>query len=64
MFKLAWDVEELGRLNECGRKLIVDCCTLRGKLLQPGYDRIADNFVRQLCSFRDEAVFFVKLVTK
>ena len=39
-------------LNETGRKLIIDCDTLKEKLLQPGYNRIAANFARQLGCFR------------
>ena len=64
MFELAWDIEELGRINETGRKLIIDCDTLKEKLLQPGYNRIAANFARQLRCFRDKALLFVKQVTK
>ena len=49
MFKLAWDVQELGELNECGRKLVVSCANLmKAKLMQANYDRISDNFPRQL----------------
>lgn len=35
MFGLAWDVKELGDLNEVGRELTVECTTLIDKLLDP-----------------------------
>lgn len=43
MLQLAWDVKELGDLDECGRKLV----SLKAKLIQANYDRVADNFLRQ-----------------
>ena len=64
MFDLAWDVEELSRVDDIGRKLIVDCSALAGKLLQPGYNRVTDNFARMLCTFRDKATQFSKRAVK
>ena len=64
MFELAWEVEELGRINECGRRLIVECECLKSKLLQSDYNLITDNFARQLCSFKEKSLTFAKQVVK
>lgn len=48
-FGLAWDVKELGDINDLGRQLIVD---LTDKLLDVNYDKIADNFASKLSFFR------------
>ena len=64
MFKLAWDVQELGELNECGRKLVVSCANLKAKLMQADYDRISDNFPRQLSEIKQELLSFTKQVVK
>ena len=64
LFKLAWDVQELGELNECGRKLVVSCANLKAKLMQANYDRISDNFPRQLSAIKQELLSFTKQVVK
>ena len=60
---MAWDIKELERINETGRTLIIDCDTLKDKLLQPGYNRIAANFARQLRCFQDKATDIRTLAT-
>ena len=64
MFKLAWDVQELGELNESGRKLVVSCANLKAKVMQADYDRISDNFPRQLSAIKQELLSFTKQVVK
>ena len=64
MFGLAWDVKELGDLNEVGRELTVECTTFIDKILNPSYDRIANNLANQISAFRERALSFVKRVTK
>lgn len=64
MFKLAWDVQELGELNERGRKLVVNCGSLKAKLMQAGYNMISDNFPRQLTAVKQELLSFTKQVIK
>ena len=64
MFELAWDVKELEDLNGCGRQLIVSNSTLVDKLRNSLYNRIADNFARQLTCWKDAAISFVKRVVK
>ena len=64
MFGLAWDVKELGDLNEVGRELTVACTTLIDKILNPTYDRIANNLANQISAFRERALSFVKRVSK
>lgn len=64
MFKLAWDVQELGELEERGRKLVVNCGSLKAKLMQAHYDMISDNFPRQLTAIKRDLLFFTKQVVK
>ena len=64
MFGLAWDVKELSDLNEVGRELTVECTTLVDKLLDPNYDSIAGNLAKQISSFRERVLSFIKSVTK
>ena len=64
MFGLAWNVKELSDLNEVGRELTVECTTLVDKLLDPCYDSIASNLAKQICSFRERVLSYVKSVTK
>ena len=35
MFKIARDIEELSRIDESGRKLIIECSALSEKLMEP-----------------------------
>ena len=60
MFGLAWDVEELGRINESGRQLVVESRAMTDNLRDPVYDKVSDNFPRKLSSFREQAVQFLK----
>lgn len=46
-FEMAWDVEELSRIGDIGRNLIVEYSSLTGKLSDLVYDREADNFARE-----------------
>ena len=64
MFSLAWDVEELERLNELGRKLAVECECLKDKLLSSRYDAVSDNFPKQLGSFKDKMLKYANSVVK
>lgn len=64
MLELAWDVEELSKLNETGRQLIVDGKTLLDKSQDPNYDKVADNFGRKLSTFKDQSVAFLKKAVK
>lgn len=64
MFELAWEIEELSGLNELGRQIIVDCDSLRDKLLQSYDERIASNFPSTLEKFRQNLSSFVKRVTR
>lgn len=43
---------------------MIECECLKGKLLQPDYNMIADNFAKQLSSFREKASSFGKQVVK
>ena len=44
MFGLAWNVEELGRINESGRQLVVESRAMTDKLRDPAYDKFLKTF--------------------
>lgn len=64
IFGLAWDVEELSSLNESGRQIIVQCNSLKERLLDCNFDRIASNFASQMETFRQSISSFVRRVTR
>ena len=64
MFELAWDVKELSDLNDIGRKLLVECTVLSGKLEDPEYNKVTDNFAHQLNTFQESMVCYVQRVVK
>lgn len=64
IFGLAWDVKELGDINDLGRQLIVECAALTDKLLDVNYDKIADNFASKLSFFRVSVNSMAKRVIK
>ena len=57
-------MQELGELIECGRKLAVSCANLKAKVMLADYDRISDNFPRQLSAIKQELLSFTKQVVK
>lgn len=60
MLELAWDVEELNKLNDTARQLIVEGKAFSDKLNDPEYDKIADNFGRKLSIFKVPSTAFLK----
>ena len=64
MFGLAWDVEELQCLDQAGRALTVECQCLIDNLLNPDYNKVEDNFPKQLCSFKAKAIKYANSVVK
>ncbi len=64
MFDLAWELHELESLNTNARELIEEIRYLKMKLLNPHYDRIADNFVKKLCCFKEKSLRHFKIITK
>ena len=64
MFRLAWDIKDLSDLIESGRKIKVECQTIKDKLLDETEDWITTNMTRQLTSLRGQLKSFVKSVTR
>ncbi len=64
MFALAWDVEELQRLDQNGRALTVDCQCLADKVIDPNYDIVEDNLPKQFCSFKANTIKYADSVVK
>ena len=64
MFALAWDVQELERLDKAGRKLVVDCECLTSKLLSSEHNIRQDNLPKQLCCVKDNMVNYANSVVK
>lgn len=60
MFKLAWDLKDLGDLDQAGRKIKVNCETIRDKAQDESYDRVSSNLASQLNSLRRELESYVK----
>ena len=48
LFPLGWKVDELSRLTEQGRKLLVQCKTIRERHASPQCEAVADNIPRKL----------------
>ena len=64
MMQLAWNVKDLGDLNEHGRKIINESDEIKQKMHDSTYDKVVNNFAKKLSSFRESAKEFVKRVTK
>jgi len=64
MFELAWEVKGLESLNEFGRKLITESGCLKGKLTQQSYNMVVDNFPKQLSSFKEKTLNWIKKAYK
>lgn len=60
MFKLAWDLKDLSDLDETGRKLKVNCETIKDKTQNESFDFVTSNMASQLCSLRGKLEIFVK----
>lgn len=64
MFSLCWSVDELGRLNESGRKLCVEIDDLLAVLDDPSTDIIRQNVARRITKVQDVLLSFIRGVTK
>lgn len=64
MFSLCWSVDELGRLNETGRKLHVEIGALLVLMNDPSTDFICQNIARRLTKVRDDLLPFIRGVTR
>ena len=64
LFKLAWEVNELGSLIQEGRRLVVEL-DVRAKKVQDGeLNRTEENIARQLTSVCKDLVAFVQTLSK
>ena len=61
MFSLSWSVDELGRLNESGRKLFVELDALLALLDDPSTQQ---NIARRLTNLQDNLLPFIRGVTR
>jgi hypothetical protein len=64
LFALGWSIDELSRSTEAGRRLLVECGTVRGVLEKAECDRVEYNIPRKLTDLRARATQFVKGVTR
>ena len=64
MMSQAWNIEDLSDLNECGRKVIQDCDIIKQRLDDCSYDRISNNFAKNISMLCDLVRTFVKRVAK
>jgi hypothetical protein len=64
MLSLCWSVDELGRLNESGRKLRVEIDALLVLIDDPSTDFIHQNIARRLTTLRDNLLPFIRGVTR
>ena len=64
LFKLAWEVNELGSLIQEGRRLVVELDVLAKKVQDGELNRNEENIARQLTSVRKDLVAFVQTLSK
>ena len=64
LFSLGWRVDELSRLISLGRKLLVDCKSIRERHACSECDALAENIPRQLTDLRSRAVSFIEGCTR
>jgi len=64
MLGLAWNIQDLSDLNECGRKVIQECEIIKCKLDDHSFDRISNNLAKTISMLCDLARTFLKRVTK
>ena len=64
MLSLCWSVDELGRLNENGRKLRVEIDALLVLLGDPSTDIVHHNIARRLSTICDNLLPFIRGVTR
>lgn len=64
MFSLCWSVDELGRLNESGRKLYVEIDALLVLLDDPSTDFIHQNIARRLTKIQENLFPFIRGATR
>ncbi len=64
LFSQSWSVDELGRLNENGRKLCVEIDVLLALLDDPSTDFIHQNIARRLTQIQDNLLPFIRGVTR
>ena len=64
LFDLAWDVQELERVNESGRQLLIEIAVLADKLKDPTYNKSADNFPMKVRLFKENCCKFLDSVVK
>ena len=60
MFELGWEIEELEKLNQTGRKLLVDIRSLCVKYSAPLYGDVDENMPKCLRSFCTDLTQFIK----
>ena len=60
MFRLSWDIKDLSDLIESGRKVKVECETIKDRLLDEAYDRVGSNMAGQLTALREKLTSFGK----
>ena len=63
LFALGWSIDELSRSTEAGRRLLVECGTVRGVLEKAECDRVEYNIPRKLTDLHARATQFEKGVT-
>lgn len=64
MLSLCWSVDELGRLNENGRKLRIEIDALLVLFGDPSTDFIHQNIARRLSTICDDLLPFIHGVTR
>lgn len=64
MLSLCWSVDELGRLNESGRRLHVEIDVLLGLFDDSSTDFVQQNIAKRIAKLRDDLLPFIRGVTR
>ena len=64
LFSLGWRVDELSKLNSLGRKLLVNCKSIRQRHACSECNVLAENIPRKLTDLRSGAVSFIEGCTR
>ena len=59
LMSLAWNVDELSRLNQQGRKLVIEVSVIKNKLNDIS-DLVSNNVTRQLTRLQQSLLDFLK----
>ena len=60
LFSVGWRVDELSRLNEAGRSMLVEVRCLMEILTKEDEDLVAANAAKRLCTLSKTATTFLK----